>query len=63
MLYSSYVGQFYPGIVANSDAGVQESSWVNAPAVYSIKNLALKVGSQPMFQMNGKSFTWNDYSK
>lgn len=53
MLYSSYVGQYYPGIVGNSDAGVQESSWVNAPALYSIKSLALKIGSQPMFSMNG----------
>jgi hypothetical protein len=52
-LYSSYVAQFYPAIAPNVDAGVQDASWVNAAALYSLKGISLKVGSQPLFQLNG----------
>ena len=54
-MYTSYIAQFYPGIVPNSDAGVQESSWVNAVSLYSVKSLTIKIGSQPMFTLNGHS--------
>jgi hypothetical protein len=52
-LYSSYVVQHYPGIRANTDAGVNESSWINCPAFYSIRDLNFKIGSQTMFTIDG----------
>lgn len=52
-LYSSYVQQFYPAIKANTEMSIQDCSWVNAPALFAIKSIALKIGSQTMFQLNG----------
>lgn len=52
-LYTSYIVQTYPAIRPATEAGVNECSWVNCPAFYSIRDLTFKIGSQNIFQIDG----------
>lgn len=54
-LYTSYIVQHYPAIRANTEYGASETSWINCPAFYSVKEINFKIGSQTMFSIDGNA--------
>lgn len=52
-LSRSHILQHYPAIRSNVESGVEESSWVNAAALYVIRSLSIKIGTQNVFSIDG----------
>lgn len=53
LLTSGWIVTLLPAITANEDSDVSETSWVNAPGVAATECVALKVGAQTIFSVDG----------
>jgi len=54
-LYTSYVLQHFPALQADATViGVDDTTWVNAPALFSLQQIALQAGNQNIFLMDGQ---------
>jgi len=52
MWYTTYILGYFPAIAPKASEGVEDCSYVNAPAIYAHKDLEVKVGSQPLFKID-----------